>query len=204
MEPGVERKMTEKRTGAWAGSCGLVLMLALVAAAGGCASVATSYLDTAVDFSHIKKCAILPFGNLTSDSFADERIQSIFMMEVLKHGSLVLVDPEETAGAMRDLHIGGATNPTPEQIVALGKALSVEAVFQGTVEEYGQANQSRQQYYFVTGSFSMAETETGKVIWRSQVHVGGSSLRVKLFGGEPPSLYDVSRKAVRKALEGLF
>jgi uncharacterized protein YbjQ (UPF0145 family) len=50
----------------------------------------------------------------------------------------------------------------------------------------------------------MAETETGNLIWRSQVHVDGSSLWKKLFGGESASLYDVSRKAVQKALGSLF
>jgi hypothetical protein len=56
----------------------------------------------------------------------------------------------------------------------------------------------------VTASFSMAETETGNLIWRSQVHVGGSSLWRTLFGGNPVSLYEVSRAAVRKALGTLF
>jgi hypothetical protein len=180
------------------------VLLALAAWAAGCAGGTMSFLHPNVDFSHIHRCAVLPFHNLTSDSYADDRIQSIFLMEVLGQGELVLVDPEETVGAIKDLKISPASTPTPEQLVALGKALSVEAVFEGTVEEYGQAPGARSDVYFVTATFSMSETETGNLIWRAQVHKDGSSFLKKLFGGETASLYTVSRKAVRAALGSLF
>lgn len=157
-----------------------------------------------MDFSHIRRSAVLPFHNLTGDSFADDRIQSIFLMEVLKRGSLVVVEPEETISAMRELRISPEAMPTAEQLMALGKALSVEAVFIGSVEEYGQAPRSRQTCYYVTVALSMAETETGGLIWRSQVHVDGSSMLRTLLGRESASLYDVSREAVDKALGTLF
>ena len=105
---------------------------------------------------------------------------------------------------MKDQKIALGSPLTPEQIVTLGEALSVEAVFLGSIEEYGLQSRSRQQIYGVTAVFSMAETETGNLIWRSQVHVDGSSFWKKIFGGESASLYDVSRKAVRKALGSLF
>jgi hypothetical protein len=170
----------------------------------GCAGGALNYVHPDADFSHIQRCAILPFENLTSDGFADQRVQSIFLMELLRHGSPMVVDPEETISVMRELKINPATTPTPEQIVALGKALSVEGVFLGTVEEYGLSNRSHDQVYYVTGVFELAETETGQRIWRSQVHVDGSSLLKQIFGGDSASQYDVTRKAVRKSLGTLF
>jgi hypothetical protein len=179
-------------------------VLLLVQTVAGCGSSVTSFIHPDVDFGHIQRCALLPFQNLSSDAFAGDRMQSIFLMEVLKHGSLALVDPEEAVNAMKDLRIAAGTNPTPEQIVALGKALSVEAVFMGTVEEYGLSDRARDRFYYVTATFSMVETETGNTIWRSQVHRDGSSLWAKLFGGESASLYEVSRKAVQAALGSLF
>ena len=181
---------------------GLLCWLSL--ACFGCASSGTSFLHPNVDFSHIQRCALLPFLNLTSDTFANERLQSVFLTEILNHPSLTLVDPEETVSAMKQLHISLTTALTPEQIVALGKSLKVDGVFLGSVEEYGEASHTRSPTFAVTAVFDLAETETGNTIWRCQVHVDGSSLWRKLFGGDSASLYAVSRKAVQKALGTLF
>jgi hypothetical protein len=178
----------------------VMLVLPMLA---GCAG-SDAFIQPNVDFSHIHRCAVLPYQNLTSDGFADRRLQSIFLMEVLREGSLEIVDPEETVSAMRAAQLAPGTLPTPAQVVTLGKALSVDAVFLGSVEEYGLQSLSHRQMYGVTAAFSMAETETGSLIWRSQVHVDGSSFWRRLFGGDSESLYDVSRKAVRKALGSLL
>ncbi len=196
-----ELRMSGSQRGCGAGLSWILFLLPLCI---GCAGSSRSFVHPTVDFSHIQRCAVLPYQNLTQDGFADERLQSIFLMEVLERGSLTIVDPEETVSAMKELKLTPGSILTPEQIMALGKALSVEGVFFGSVEEYGLQGRSRQPVYGVTAVFSMAETETGNLIWRSQVHVDGSSFWKKLFGGESASLYDVSRKAVRKALGSLF
>jgi hypothetical protein len=170
----------------------------------GCAGGTAGFVHPNADFSRIRRCAILPFENLTADGYADERLGSVFLMEILRQGDLVALDVEESIEAMRNLKAVPGTNPTEQQVVALGQALGVDAVFFGTVEEYGQSGRSRQGAYFVTASFSLADAETGVLIWRSQVHVQGTSLRQRLFGGEPPSLYEVSVEAVRQALRTLF
>ncbi len=183
---------------------GLTCLLFVLLLWTGCAGSGTSFVHPTVDFSHIRRCALLPFQNLTEDGFADERLQSVFLMEILERGSLSIIDPEETVSAMKELRLAPGSTLTPEQIVALGKALSVEAVFFGSVEEYGLQSRSRQQIYEITAAFGMAETETGNLIWRSQVHVDGSSFWKKIFGGESAGLYDISRKAVRRALGSLL
>jgi hypothetical protein len=197
----VEAADSPKRSGPWRHRTALV---GLLVAWTGCAGSGASFVNPAIDFSYIRRCAVLPFQNLTDDSFADERLQSIFLMELLSHGSLAVVDLEETASAMRAQRIVPGSTLTPEQVVSLGKVLEVEAVFLGSVEEYGLESRSRRPTYSLTTVFSMAETETGNIIWRSQAHVDGSSFWKKIFGGEPAGQFDVSRKAVRKALETLF
>lgn len=180
------------------------LLLLVALASGGCASSGTSFIHPDVDFSGIQRCAIVPFQNLTDEGFADERLQSIFLSEVLQTGALAIVDPEETASVMLEKGIATGGILTPEQIVKVGEALSVQAIFLGSIEEYGVQTRTRRQAHAVTAVFSMAETETGKTIWRSQVHTDGASFWQQLFGGESASQYDVSRKAVRKALGSLF
>lgn len=181
-----------------------VVLLAVLIQLPACSPRTTDYVNTNVDFSFIQRVAIFPFRNLSQDTQAAARIQSIFMAGVLEHGELVLVDQGEVLHAMQKLKIAPEAALSSEQVVALGQELGVQAIFFGTVEEYGQARISNTQVYYLTAAFSLKETETGSLIWNSQVSNDGTSPWRRLFGGGSASLYDVSRSAVHAALESLF
>jgi hypothetical protein len=106
--------------------------------------------------------------------------------------------------ASRDLRLAADQTLTPEQYVELGKKISADAVFAGTIQEYGTEAVGHDRTYMVTADFTLAETETGVTIWKAQVHETGMSIWRKLFGGQSAGLYDVSRTAVRKAIGTLF
>jgi len=169
-----------------------------------CSPSATKYVHPNVDFSYVQRVAIFPFQNLSQDMNAAPRIQSIFMAGILEHDELVLVDQGEVLDALRTMKISPGEELSPEQVVALGGQLSVQGIFFGTVEEYGQARIRNAQVYNVTASFSLLETETGSLIWNSQVSKNGTSFWRRLFGGGSASLYDVSRSAVEAAQGTLF
>ncbi|MBA4377950.1 MAG: hypothetical protein C0395_04760 [Gemmatimonas sp.] len=175
--------------------------LALLA---GCAPGTTHFLRTDVDLSFVRRCAVVPFHNLSADRFAAARLQPVFLAELLQTEALQVVDPGATQAACNRLGLGPDTTLTPEQIVALGEALDVQTIFTGTVEEYGQRRSGGDQVYALTATFSMSETETGTMVWNAQVSRDGSSFWRKLFGGDSASQFDVSRRAVHEALESLF
>lgn len=186
----------------------LALAVPLLGAAalllGGCGGGKSSYIHPSIDFGYMRRATVLPFRNLTSDELADERIQSIFLMELLEQDVLEIVDAREAAAALAAMDIRAGTALTPEQAVALGKRLSVDALFAGTVEEYGISRADRNRASEVTLALEMVETQTGVVAWRSQVHRTGSTVSQRLFGGSPKDLYSVSRDAVREALGTLL
>ena len=182
----------------------LLLAAALLPVLAGCSSSGSGYINPNVDFGYIERVAVVPFRNLTRDDLAGERLHSVFLMELLEEDVLEIVDPGETVAAMRTLGIPVGGDLTPEQSVRLGEALGIDAFFFGIVEEYGLSAVDRSRGAEVTAVFGMKETETGTVIWRSQVHENGSSMLKKLFGGGADGMYEVSRKAVRKALETLL
>lgn len=188
----------KKRTIALAG-----LMLALTIVAG-CAPGATSFIRDDVDFSFIRRVAIFPFYNLSQDIHASQRLQSVFMAEVLDREALVIVEQGETLQNMAKLRLGPESQLSAEQIQALGKALGVDAIFFGSIEEYGVERIGDGRTYSVTASFSLVESETGTMVWNAQTRADGSSLWRKLFGGGSASLYAVSRAAVDQALATLF
>lgn len=186
------------------GCMGLLLLPALAGVNDGCSSSGTSYVNPNVDFGYMQRAAVLPFQNLTSDDIADERMHSIFLMEILKEDVLDIVDSRETVSVMRGMGLSPGSSLTPEQVVALGDKLVVDALFFGTVEEYGYSRGDRRRGPEITAVFGMIETETGAVVWRSQVHATGSSFLKRLFGGGAADLFDVSRDTVRKALRTLL
>lgn len=180
------------------------ILLAMLPALLSCAPSLTSFQHPDVDLGYMRSAAVLPFQNLSDDSFADERIHSLFLMEVLAEDVLRIVESGDVAQTLRLLRIPFGTEPTPEQIVTLGRELGVDAVFFGIVEEYGTIRSNREQNNRVTASFALAETQTGVVVWRAQVHDSGGSFWRRLFGGNGRSLHAVSGAVVRRALGTLF
>lgn len=180
------------------------ILATLFVVLGGCGSSGVSYVNPNVDFGFMQRAAVLPYQNLSSDQLADERMQSIFLMEILKADVLEIIDPRETISAMNSLGLSAESALTSQQAVALGEKLGVDALFFGIVEEYGYSRGDRRRGPEITAVFGMQETETGSVVWRSQVHATGSSFWKKLFGGGAADLYTVSRETVRKALRTLI
>jgi len=170
----------------------------------GCGAPAVSYIHPDVDFGFMERAAVVPFLNLSQDALAGNRVQSIFLMELLEEDVLTLVDPRETDAAMRNLGLSPGTELSPQQAVRLGSELGVQALFFGVVEEYDAGQSNRTRGPEITGLFGMIETQTGAVVWRSQVHETGGSIWKRLFGGSPDDVYTVSRDAVRRALRTLL
>jgi len=179
-------------------------LLALAGALAGCGSPAVSYIHPNVDFGYMERAAVLPFRNLSQDTLAGQRVQSIFLMALLDEDAIDLVDPRETDAAMRQLGLSPGAELTTEQSVRLGQELGVQGLFFGVVEEYqtGQGNRTRGPE--LTAVFGLIETQTGAVAWRAQVHETGASVWKRLFGGSPDDVYTVSRDAVRRALRTLL
>ncbi len=157
-----------------------------------------------IDFGYMKRAAVLPFENLSPDDLADERLQSIFLMKILEEDVLEIIDPREALAGMPGTGIRPGSHPTPEQAVLLGKVLEVDALFFGTVEEYGVSRVDRNRGPEVTVVLEMIETQTGVVVWRSQVHGTGSSIWRRLFGGGAADLFAVSEDVVARALRTLL
>lgn len=188
----------------WISRSRIAVLVVVAVAVAGCGASGGSYVHPNIDFSYMKRAAILPFQNQTTDFLAGERIQSIFLMELLQAGVLEIVDPRETLAALEASGLTAGTALTPEQSVELGKRLGVEALFFGVVEEYVPGRSDRSRGPEVTVVLGMTETQTGTLVWRCQEHATGGSIWKRLFGGTPDDVYTVSSAVVRNALRTLL
>lgn len=183
----------------------ICLLLPLVAVTViGCSSGGSSFVRDDVDYSFIRRVAVVPYRNLSQDLHAGTRMYSVFMTELLRREAFEVVSMGEVLSAMNRMKLTVDEELTQEKIIQLGRELGVEGLFFGQVDEYGIDRVSNQRIYLVTATFTMAETETGGMIWTTQVHEDGNSLGRKLFGGGSASQHDVSRSVVNKALGSLL
>lgn len=180
----------------------ILVLLALSLTA--CSSGTSSFVRDDVDASFVRRVAVLPFHNLSQDVHAATRLHSVFTTRLLQREVFEVVALGEVLGAMTRQRLTVDEVPSPEQLVALGKELQVDAFFLGTVDDYGLERVSNQRIYQVTATFTLVETQTGGVLWTAQVHHDGDSLGRKLFGGGSSSQHEVTQTAVDRALGTLF
>ena len=89
-------------------------------------------------------------------------------------------------------------------MIEFAKVVSADAVFTGTVNEYGEVRSGTSSANVVSVSFRMMEAQTGKVIWSASSLKGGVTALDLLFGGGGEPMNATTQKAVDDLLEKLF
>ncbi|MFH7835552.1 MAG: hypothetical protein QXL51_03040 [Candidatus Aenigmatarchaeota archaeon] len=150
----------------------------------------------------IKKIAVLPFQNFTSDEYAGEKIRSLVITELLLRG-IDVVEPGEVTRRLKELN-------TPlyslgiSQIQNIGETLQVDAVMIGNVEKFDIVRGASFTYPEVTVNMRLIDPKSGNIIWSVRTTSGGPTLSMRYFGTEPPSLSETARKTVKDAVNTLF
>lgn len=169
-----------------------------------CASVGTTrFVNPNFNFSFVKKVAVLPFENLSSEQQAGARATRLFITELLATGSAEVVEPGEVRAALAKLSLAGPA-PSTEQIVALGKDLGVQAILLGNVNESQEMRTGTVAIPVVTLDIHMVEVETGSAVWAATRTEKGTGFGAKFLGtgGEPIS--ETTRRCVRKLVKDLI
>src|SRR3982751_2644363 len=110
--------MTGMKTGLWIACLGLSVA--------GCRTAGTQYLHPNMDLAAVRTVAVLPFENLTSDRVSADKVQKIFLTEVLAMGTFTVVEPGAVVKALRADHIESIDALGPADIKRLGEALKTD------------------------------------------------------------------------------
>jgi hypothetical protein len=189
--------MREKRHGRW-----MACLLVLVASA--CASRPQRYQDTKMDFGSIRTVAVMPFANLSQQAAGGERVRDVFANMLLATGAVYVLPLGEVSKAVGRLSIQTPGSPSIEEILKLGQTLKADAIFTGTVKEYGEVRSGTSSAPVVSVSTQMFETTTGKAVWAASTTKGGLSFGDRLLGSGGTPLNDVTEAAVLDLLDKLF
>jgi hypothetical protein len=169
----------------------------------GCAA-GQKYHDKAMDFAAVKTVIVLPFSNLSRDNLAGDRVRDVFSTMLLATGGVYVLPTGETNRGLVKAGVNAPATPSTEEVIALGKALGAEAVFTGTVREYGEVRSGSAAANAISLSLEMTETATGKVVWTSSTTRGGITFGDRLFGGGGQPMNSITEDAVRDLLRALY
>jgi len=183
---------------------GAVLLLFLVFT--GCASTKSNiaFRDPNMDFGAIQSVAVMPFTNLTRDTLAGERVRDVFMTMLQATGGVYVIPPGEVMRGITRLNIDRPASPTPEDVTKFAKNVNADAVFTGTVTEYGEVRSGTSTANVVSLSLQMMEAQTGRVVWTASSTQGGVTTADRLFGGGGEPMNATMQKAVDDLLDKLF
>jgi len=162
------------------------------------------YVDQNMDFGSFKTVLILPFGNLSHDSLAGDRVRDVFASMLLATGAFYVLPNGEVARGMGLVGVGNPAMPTVEEVTKLGQTLKADAVFTGLVKEYGEVRSGQSSGNVVSLSAQLQETATGRIVWSASTTKGGITFGARLLGGGGAALNDITEQAVDDLLEQLF
>jgi TolB-like protein len=143
----------------------------------------TRYINPAANFALIKKVAVIPFDNLTSDRTAGEKVTDIFVTELLAHKLFSVIEYGEVTKALKEKGLEGLKGLSSEQAKVLGRTLGVDGFILGTVNIYGVSRAgSSLEYPKVTFSVRMLEAPSGILLWKATGRGDGLTWTYRLFG----------------------
>ncbi len=181
-----------------------LLLAAGVLLAAGCSGnpEPTRFTNPNFDFGFVTRVAVLPFQNLSSDRQAGARATRLMITELLATGALDVVEPGEVEAALGKFGTR-VTDPSKEQVIALGEQLGVQALILGSVTQSDLVRSGGSTIPVVGLDVHMVEAETGAPVWAASAVAKGESFAARVLGtaGEPVSV--TTRRAVRKALATL-
>ena len=172
----------------------------------GCATSSSRvvFRDQNMDFGSLQAVAVMPFTNLTRDNMAGERVRDVFMTMLQATGGVYVIPPGEVGRGISRLNLERPASPTPEDVTKFAKIVNADAVFTGTVTEYGEVRSGTSTANVVSLSLQMMEAQTGKVVWSASSTQGGVTTADRLFGGGGEPMNATTQKAVDDLLDKLF
>jgi len=161
------------------------------------------YIRPKTDISNIRRVAVLPMGNFTSDEYAGEKVRRVVITELLLRG-IDVIEPGEVTRVLRESNVRPLGSIKITEIQDMGKTLSVEAVMMGSVETFGISRGISVTYPEVTIHLILLEASSGDIVWSVRHTAGGASFWTRHFGSEGITLSEAARKVVKEAIDTLF
>lgn len=168
-----------------------------------CASGATRYTHPNADLGAVKRVAVLPFENLTQERSAGDKVQKIFLSELLSLEAFDVVEPGLVAKTLKAERIESMEALGPADLKRLGESLKAQGLFVGAVVDFTESRSGSTPAPEVTIQLRLVETQSGVTIWSASKTVSGATASARLFGIGGDSLTETARRLLKQELRTL-
>ncbi len=160
------------------------------------------YIRPNTDIGNIKKIAVLPLENFTTDEYASEKIRRTVIIELLSRG-IDVIEPGEVISTLSELRVRSLGSITLGDIGDLGEILNVGSVMMGSVDTFRTSRGISVSYPDVSINLRLFDVTSGNIVWSVSNTSGGASFWTRHFGAEGATLDETARKVVKEALDTL-
>lgn len=143
---------------------------------------------------------MLPFDNMSDERLAGEKVQRLFVTELLNAGTFEVIEPGRVIRVLREEKIETPGAMSPEDVQRVGKALKADGLLLGTVLELSDTKGAQGAAPSVTIQLKLVETGTGTTVWAATRQRTGTTFSSRFFGFSPASSTVVVTDAVRDAI----
>lgn len=180
-------------------------VLAIALAGAGCAAPVRLYVNPQADLTHYERIAVLPFGNLSQQPFAGERVTQSFMTELIIAGHYQLVEPADFVTVLTRMGVepDQSGNLDAKKLAEAADTLHVTGIIRGAVNEYGYQRMGQDDVPVVGFNVEMVDAATGDVVWRVSINRHGKGRMPVLGGGGTRSFGSLTQEACVEAVSEL-
>ncbi|HQQ76156.1 MAG TPA: CsgG/HfaB family protein [Thermoanaerobaculia bacterium] len=175
-------------------------LLALAACSSGSSA---KYTHPNADLGAIKRVAVLPFENLTQERSASDKVQKVFLSELLATEAFDVVEPGLVVKALKAERIESIDAVGPAEAKRLGETLKAQGLFTGAVVDFAEGRSGNVAAPEVTIQLRLIEVQSGVTIWTASKTKSGASASARLFGVGGQTLTEAARELMRGQLKGL-
>lgn len=183
----------------------LLVVAAAAAALSACRSTTTYYVHPRADLGTIQKVGVMPFETMTAERAPADKVQKIFITELLATGAFEVVEPGVVLKALKDEKVESVASLTPADIVKLAKAMGASGLFFGTVVDFGDARGGGTgPASEITIQLRLVDGQSGATVWTASRTRNGATVGARLFGFGGDSSSEVARDLLRDELATLL
>jgi TolB-like protein len=160
----------------------LIVVVAVFASAG-CAAPARLYVNPQADMTHYDRIAVLPFGNLSQQPFAGERVTRMFTTELIMASRYQIVEPADFVAVLNRMGVEPDQSGSldPKKLAEAADSLHATGIIRGAVIEYGFQRFGQDDVPVLAFDVELVDAATGDAVWRVSISRRGKG-RFPLFG----------------------
>ena len=194
--------MANKRNKGWLIPLILILLICVIPLYS-CNGGIKNYKRADAEADKLKRIAVLPLENLTSNQYADEKIQSLVIMDLLSR-DVDVIEPGEVMRAFKELRIRSFEPISERDMQSVGDMLNVDFLIKGSVGTFEMKQGTAVSYPEVSIHLMLVEKESGEILWSVWHTSGGANFWTRHFGAEGSTLDETARKVIREVFDTLI